>query len=81
MSHVSIKVTRPMFLNGQRLEVDQVVNIKALDAVNAVSSGRALYMTETDAQAANEAQRSANTEACKPNNGVRSMYESPSRKW
>ena len=64
MDMVHIRGIRPFFLRGDRVEVQAVVKASPTDAVMAVATGRAAFVSQDDCDRAHAAQREADAKAC-----------------
>ena len=78
MDMVYIRGVRPFFLRGDLVEVRAVVKASPTDAVMAVATGRAAFVSQDDCDRAHAAQREDDAKAC-PHVSVRSPFWSGMR--
>ena len=71
---ISIKVLRPVFIYGQRVEAGAVIEVDAVVGSEAVATRRAAYLTDSDAEAARAGVRAELVRLAKNENFIRPSF-------
>ena len=74
MIEIYIRAKRPFYLGGKVITAGETVGATSLDAVSAVGSGRAEYVTEQDRETAVSGARKAEADACQTRTTGKSFW-------